>query len=110
MSTLTLMEEMEELSSAEDFLEFFAIEFDPKVVFVNRLHIMQRFHDYLQKAGQSLPPEEDSSAVGTVYKQLLARAYQDFVESDAVTEKVFKVFHMHESQTTFVPLEQLLES
>ena len=110
MSDLTLMEELEELSSAEDFLDFFDIEYEPKVVFVNRLHIMQRFHDYLSKEGDALPTEDQDDALRAVYKQLLARAYQDFVESDAVTEKVFKVFHMHEPQTTFVPLDQLLES
>ena len=30
------------------------------------------------------------------------------IEFDAQTEKVFKVFRMHEPQTTFVPLDQLL--
>lgn len=110
MSELTLLEEMEELSSAEDFLDFFSIEYEPKVVFVNRLHIMQRYHDYLTSAEHSLPEDEGDAALRASYKQLLERAYQDFVESDAVTEKVFKVFRMHEPQTTFVPLDQLLES
>jgi len=36
------------------------------------------------------------------------RAYQDFVESDAQTEKVFKVFSMAEaSQTAFVSLTDI---
>ena len=39
-----------------------------------------------------------------MYARLLLQAYEDFVKSDALTEKVFKVFHMHEPQTTFVPL------
>lgn len=108
MTTLTLAEEMEELSSAEDFLNFFQIPFDTKVVHVNRLHIMQRFHDYLQKAGDALPDADNAAALRTVYHSLLMRAYQDFVESDALTEKVFKVFKMQEPQSTFVPLEQLL--
>ena len=108
MSTLTLMEELEELSSAEDFLEFFEIDFDASVVFVNRLHIMQRFHDYLKQAGDSMPDEDNDMAIREVYKRLLSKAYQDFVESDAVTEKVFKVFKMHEPQSTFVPADQLL--
>ena len=45
-----LDEELGELSSAEDFLDFFAVAFDPAVVHVNRLHILQRFHDYLGDA------------------------------------------------------------
>lgn len=105
-SDLSLDECLEELVSAEDFLEFFAIPFEQKVVHVNRLHIMQRYHDYLAKAGDlDAHPEEARAAV---YRQLLARAYQDFVDSDAQTEKVFKVFHMHEAQTTFVSIDQLL--
>lgn len=108
--SLSLTDELEELSSAEDFLNFFEIEYDQKVVHVNRLHIMQRFHDYLQKAESSLPEDASDEAIAEVYKNLLTRAYQDFVESDAVTEKVFKVFKMHEPQTTFVSVDQLLGS
>ncbi|MBR9885940.1 MAG: nitrogen fixation protein NifW, partial [Oceanospirillales bacterium] len=51
----------------------------------------------------------DESALKAAYCQMLEQAYRDFVESDALTEKVFKVFRMHEPQTTFVPLDQLLE-
>ena len=47
--TLTLAEAMEDLVSAEDFLDYFAVPYDPAVVHVNRLHILQRFHDYLAK-------------------------------------------------------------
>lgn len=110
MNDLTFMEELEELSSAEDFLEYFNIEFDQSIVFVNRLHIMQRFHDYLEQAKESLPSDDNTLALKEIYKKLLTRAYQDFVESDAVTEKVFRVFKMNEPQTTFVPLEQVLGS
>lgn len=106
MDDLDLEEQLEELSSAEDFLQFFGIEYDPGVVHVNRLHILQRYHDYLGQAQDSMP--EDETAARSVYAALLRRAYQDFVESDALTEKVFKVFHMHEPQQTFVSLDQLV--
>ena len=108
MSDLTLAEAMDDLSAAEDFLNFFGIAFDADIVHVNRLHIMQRFHDYLQKASSTLPDDGNEPALRAVYASLLARAYQDFVESDALTEKVFKVFKMQEPQSTFVPLEQLM--
>ncbi len=103
MDELTLDEAMEELVSAEDFLNYFGIDFDPTVVHVNRLHILQRFHNYLGKATLS----EDESARRMLYTTLLTQAYQDFVKSDALTEKVFKVFHMHEPQTQFVPLTSI---
>ena len=46
---MSFKKEMEELESAEDFLQYFELEYEPSVVHVNRLHILQRFHDYLQK-------------------------------------------------------------
>lgn len=100
---LTLEDAMEDLVSAEDFLNYFGIDFDPSVVHVNRLHILQRYHNYLRE--EVLP--EDEAAQRVVYTQLLTRAYQDFVESDAITEKVFKVFHMHEPQVKFVPISAI---
>ncbi|MFZ5579915.1 MAG: nitrogenase-stabilizing/protective protein NifW [Pseudomonadota bacterium] len=101
MTTTELDDLLDELSSAEEFLDFFDIDYDERVVHVNRLHILQRFHNYLQQGTDSIP--EGGEARFMAYRVLLIRAYQDFVDSDALSEKVFKVFHMHEPQTTFVP-------
>lgn len=104
---LTLDEALEELVGAEDFLNYFEIPFEQSVVHVNRLHIMQRFHDYIQKSENALPDDCSEAARKDVYTKLLTRAYQDFVTSDAQTEKVFKVFKMNEPQSTFVSVDQL---
>lgn len=104
MDEPTLDEAMEEMESAEDFLDYFGVAYEPAVVHVNRLHILQRFHDYIAKAG---PPPEDEAGRRGMYADLLRQAYEDFVLSDALTEKVFKVFHMHEPQTAFVPLSAI---
>ena len=88
--TLTLEEALEVLVSAEDFLEFFDVPFEPSVVHVNRLHILQRFHDYMAKQAPNLPPDEKQKR--NIYRLWLQRAYQDFVESNSITEKVFAVF------------------
>lgn len=103
MDELTLDEAMEDLVSAEDFLNYFGIEYDPSVVHVNRLHILQRYHNYLGKTTLS----EDEAGRRVVYTTLLKQAYEDFVRSDALTEKVFKVFHMHEPQVKFVPISSI---
>ena len=104
MSETDLELDMDELSSAEDFFEYFDVEFDQKVVHVNRLHILQRFHNYIAEIEN---PPSDEKALYSLYADLLRGAYEDFVKSDAVTEKVFKVFHMHETQETFVPITDL---
>jgi nitrogenase-stabilizing/protective protein len=106
MSASTFIDDLEELETAEEFLNYFAIPFDPQVVHVNRLHILQRFHDYLHTAADTMPDDEQQKR--QVYAQSLQKAYQDFVASDARTEKVFKIFHKGEQpQETFVPLEDV---
>ncbi len=102
---LSLDDTLEELVSAEDFLSHFGVPFDPAVVHVSRLHILQRYHDYLAQAGE---PQGDDATRFAGYKALLERAYQDFVSSTPLDEKVFKVFHMHEPQTGFVSVDDLL--
>lgn len=104
MSVEELEMDMEELSSAEDFLDYFEIDYEASIVHVNRLHILQRFHDYISEV-EELP--DDAVKLRTLYREMLLGAYEDFVKSNALTEKVFKVFHMHEPQNTFVPISDL---
>ena len=99
MTVSNLHQELSEMASAEDFLNYFEIPFDSRVVEINRLHILQRFHDYLRQ----------TDAVDWAdYARCLHQAYQDFVNSDALTEKVFKVFHRHSrTPETRVPLADI---
>lgn len=93
--------EFDGLESAEDFLDYFGIEFDRQVVAVNRLHILQRFHDYLENgANESSPPSYGEC------RARLARAYEDFVRSDAMTERVFRV-HRRAAGIACVPLSAI---
>lgn len=100
MSESRLDLDLDELSSAEEFLEYFGIAYEPSVVHVNRLHILQRFHDHID--GVEPMPESDEQR-HKIYADLLNRAYNDFVTSDALTEKVFKVFRLHEPASVEVP-------
>lgn len=97
--------DLEELSSAEDFLDYFGIAYDAAVVHVNRLHILQRFHDYLAGVGEE---PADPAQRRALYADRLRGAYADFVQSDARTEKVFRVFRMQEPRTVSVALDDLL--
>lgn len=76
--------DLAELEGVEDFLEYFGVAYDRTVVQINRLHILQRFHDYLRGAGEK--PEYET------WRYLLTRAYEDFVHSSAQAEGVFRVF------------------
>jgi nitrogenase-stabilizing/protective protein len=107
MTVCTIEQNLEELESAEDFLNYFDISFDPHVVQVNRLHILQRFHNYLEQAENALSGNEETQH--ETYKRLLQKAYQDFSVSDALTEKVFKVFHTQGVREFVVPLDKILK-
>ncbi len=96
--------DLDELSSAEDFLNYFEIEYDQSIVHVNRLHILQRFHDYLGKV-IDMPAEDEARR--NIYAEMLSNAYSDFVGSDAQTEKVFKVFRMGEPTVVSIPLSDI---
>jgi nitrogenase-stabilizing/protective protein len=98
--TAHFAEELADLVSAEDFLDYFEIPFDARIVQVNRLHILQRYHDYLAKQEAGKAPEY------AAWRAWLLRAYEDFVGSSAQQEKVFAVFRKAEG-SSFVPLSSL---
>ncbi|MBZ0104330.1 MAG: nitrogenase stabilizing/protective protein NifW [Sulfuricella denitrificans] len=100
----SLFEQMIKLASAEEFLDFFQLEYDQTVVNVSRLHILQRFHQYMRQT-RGLA-EMDETQQHDKCRELLGQAYQDFVNSSAVKEKVFKVFRDAEGIKT-VSLDSL---
>ena len=85
-----LLDAMQKFSAAEEFFDFLGVDYDPQVVHVNRLHILKRFQQYIGRDpvlyGLSAAAERES------YKEKLEKSYQDFVQSNSVAEKVFKVF------------------
>lgn len=91
MNEAQLLDAMDELENAEDFFQFFGLAFDPHVVQVNRLHILQRFHNSLVTQ-----PREGAGDAYSYYAALLRKAYQDFVGSSAQEQKVLKVFQPRE--------------
>jgi nitrogenase-stabilizing/protective protein len=86
----TLIDRLKALSSAEDFLVFFGLPYEERMVQVNRLHILKRFYQYLHTTADLAGLDE--VAMFRRYRELLAKAYQDFVVSTPAQEKVFKVF------------------
>jgi len=105
MNASTFEEELQELTAAEEFLNYFDIQYDTRVVQVNRLHILQRFHDYLER--ENVAAITDEANKRELYARWLTQAYQDFVESNAQNEKVFKVFQRQNPQEAFISVEEI---
>ena len=105
---IALPPDLRELETAEEFLGHFEIPYDPQVVRVSRLHILQRFHDYLAQAEDVVEAAQPAAMKG-----LLMRAYEDFVRSDPLTERVFKVLKDAQAKPeappgrVFVPLSEV---
>jgi nitrogenase-stabilizing/protective protein len=104
-----LMEKLNTLSSAEEFLNYLEVPYDEAVVHVNRLHILKRFHQYLRNT-PGVDDQEEAQQRETC-RELLTRAYDDFVRSTPAQEKVFKVFQdMDGQQVTVDSLRSTLPS
>jgi nitrogenase-stabilizing/protective protein len=99
---MTVLEQLTKLSSAEDYFRFLGVSYDPAVLNVARLHILRRMGDNLREAGI----EPDETKARAYFRAHLERAYQDFVESTPIKERVFKV-HKDAIRSTGTPLVRL---
>lgn len=104
MYTSNWQDDLQDLVSAEDFLDFFEVAFETNVVRVNRLHILQRFHDNLTIAA---PLPQDSQEKYYAYAGHLSSAYEDFVHSTPKQEKALRVYQTLPDEPAFVPLSAL---
>jgi nitrogenase-stabilizing/protective protein len=92
-------------SSAEDFFTGLGVGFDPAVLRVARLHVLKRMGEYI--GGDDLEGLPDRVVVARC-RTYLERAYQDFVASSPIEQRVFKVLKDAVAPpSNFVPLEDL---
>jgi nitrogenase-stabilizing/protective protein len=110
------MDDLGRLSSAEDFFTYLGVDFDPAIVRVSRLHIMRRMGQYLK--GLELDGAFEGKGddeIKALCAEHLAQAYQDFVASSPIAERLFKVHkdaiapkpEAPEPNNNFVPLSSL---
>jgi len=85
---MSILNELAQLSSAEDFFVALDIPYDPAVVNVARLHILRRMGQYLRGAELSTL---DDAASRQACRSHLQTAYDDFVRSTPIAERLFKV-------------------
>jgi len=78
---------LSKLSCAEEFFTYLGVSYDPTILDVARLHILRRMGDNLRKADA----EPDEAKARAHFRAHLERAYQDFVSSSPIQERVFKV-------------------
>jgi nitrogenase-stabilizing/protective protein len=89
---MSVLDELERLSAAEDFFTFLEVPFEASVVQVARLHILRRMGQYLKGSQIDGIFEGLSDAeVRALCREHLKQAYLDFVKSSPIQERLFKV-------------------
>lgn len=83
--------EFNQITDAEQYFEFFGLDYDPVTVNVNRLHILKKFSNDIRQinAIDGLGEAERLQK----YCEALVNAYDLFLSSTGVEQKLFKVFH-----------------
>ena len=110
---MTVLEELAELSAAEEFFEALGVPYDPAVVRVARLHILKRMGQYLNASqADGAFADKSDDEVRMLCRTHLEQAYQDFVTSSPIAERLFKVHkdavvEKAEPAKPFVPLTAL---
>ena len=89
------------LSKAEEYLEFFGISYDSRIVNVNRLHILKKFSQFIRDNGIDAASLEDEATFAKTH-DALAGAYNLFTTSNSVEQKLFKVFQDHPSNVVML--------
>jgi len=88
------------LSTAEEYLQFFGLPYDPQIVSVNRLHILQKFSGFVKEIDQDSSLNETERLAQ--YRKALQNAYDLFLTSSPLEEKLFKVFNQKPKNVVMV--------
>ncbi|OKH27815.1 nitrogenase-stabilizing/protective protein NifW [Chroogloeocystis siderophila] len=80
------------LVNTEEYFEFFRLPYDARIVQVNRLHILKLFSQYIREIDANNPDLNQTEKL-SLYRQALERAYEVFLNSTPLEQKLFKVFN-----------------
>jgi nitrogenase-stabilizing/protective protein len=107
-TSASILDQLNRLSSAEEFFALLGVDYDPKVVTVVRLHILRRMGQYLKSEDFGGLSDD---VVAERCKAVLQQAYEDFLSSTPMQERVFKVLKdavaPPKKQANFVQLNTL---
>ena len=103
-STPKTLASFQALTDAEDYLQFFDIEYDRDFVNINRLHILKQFSLLIQEVDKTFTDVSEAEKLEK-YRLALEEAYQVFLTSSPLETKLFKVFQT--KPKNFVSLDEL---
>ena len=104
MTATKTLENFQKLTDAEDYLQFFDIEYDREFVNINRLHILKQFSLLIKEVDKVFSDVTEAEKLEK-YQLALEEAYQVFLTSSPLETKLFKVFQS--KPKNFVSLDEL---
>ncbi|MGE4483162.1 nitrogenase stabilizing/protective protein NifW [Acidocella sp.] len=113
---MSVLDDLSRLSAAEEFFVYLGVDYEQAVVNVARLHILRRMGQYLRDSQErEVFARMDDEEVKLLCRDHLAKAYQDFIVSTPIQERLFKVHKDAVAPKTapakpFVPLTSLTGS
>jgi nitrogenase-stabilizing/protective protein len=103
-ATAKTLTAFQKLVDAEDYLQFFDIEYDREFVNINRLHILKQFSLLIKEVDKVFSDVDETEKLEK-YRLALDEAYQVFLTSSPLETKLFKVFQT--KPKNFVSLDEL---
>jgi nitrogenase-stabilizing/protective protein len=103
-TTAKTLTEFQKLVNAEDYLQFFGIEYDRDFVNINRLHILKQFSLLIREVDAAFPDVSEAEKLEK-YSLALEEAYQVFLTSSPLETKLFKVFQS--KPKNFISIDEL---
>lgn len=89
---MTTLAEFKAITNAEAYFEFFQLEYDPKVVNVNRLHILKKFSQLIAEIDAEATELTEVEQLNR-YQEALVQSYNVFLTTSPLQTKLFKVFN-----------------
>ncbi|PNW28207.1 UNVERIFIED_CONTAM: nitrogenase stabilizing/protective protein [Euhalothece sp. KZN 001] len=97
----------QQLTTAEEYLQFFEIEYEPQFVNVNRLHILKQFSLLIKEVDATFTDVSEAEKLEK-YRLALEEAYQVFLTASPLETKLFKVFQT--KPKNFVSLQEVTQT
>lgn len=89
---MTTLKEFKAITDAEAYFEFFELEYDAKVVNVNRLHILKKFSQLMADIDAEAENLTEVELLNR-YQEALVQSYNVFLTTSPLQTKLFKVFN-----------------
>ncbi|CAJ65428.1 MULTISPECIES: nitrogenase-stabilizing/protective protein NifW [Frankia] len=94
-------------STAEEYFTLLEVDYDPRVVAVNRLHILKHFAGELAKLPEAGADAANPRHLLHDYRDALVRSYEAFTNATALDHRLFKVLKDRAPKSAFVPASEI---